>query len=82
MLFVFEKNFDEVLRKLQNDLLILDEWVFNNFLVLNPKKYHFMSLATPNKLSNFKCNDIIFKNNFFENLLGVTIDNKLDFMSS
>ena len=38
-----------------------------------------MSLGTLNKLHNFKCNDIIIKNNFSENLLGVTIDNKLDF---
>ena len=35
---VFGKTFDEVTRKLQNDFLILDEWFFNNFLVLNSDK--------------------------------------------
>ena len=33
-LFAFGKTFDQVTSKLQNDFLILDEWLFNNFLVL------------------------------------------------
>ena len=37
-LIAFGKTFDEVTRKLQNDFLILDEWFFNNFLVLNSDK--------------------------------------------
>ena len=37
-LFAFGKTFDEVTRKLQNDFLILDQWFFNNFLVLNSDK--------------------------------------------
>ena len=47
-LFAFGKTFDEVTRKLQNDFLILDEWFFNNFLVLNSDKCHFMTLGTSN----------------------------------
>ena len=39
-LFTFGKTFDEVTRKLQNDFLILDEWFFNNFLVVNSDKKH------------------------------------------
>ena len=78
-LFTFGKTFDEVTRKLQNDFLILDEWFFNNFLVLNSDKCHFMALGTPNTLPNFKCKNITIKNSASEKLLGVIIDNKLDF---
>ena len=78
-LFAFGKTFDEVTRKLQNDFLILDEWFFNNFLVLNSVRCHFMTLGTPNNLPNFKCKNITTKNSASEKLLGVIIGNKLDF---
>ena len=45
-LFAFGKTFDEVTRKLQNDFLILDEWFFNNFLVLNSDKKHLILYPT------------------------------------
>ena len=34
------KIFDEVIRKLQNDFLILDKWFFSKFFVLKPDKFH------------------------------------------
>ena len=78
-LFAFDKNIDEVTRKLQNDFLILDKWFFNNFLVLNSYKRNFTTLGTPNILPNFKCKNITIKNSVSEKLLGAIIDNKLDF---
>ena len=69
----------QVTRKLQNHFLILDEWFFNNFLVLNSVRCHFMTLGTPNNLPNFKCKNITTKNSASEKLLRVIIDNKLDF---
>ena len=38
-----------------------------------------MTLGTPNTLPNFKCKNITIKNSASEKLLGVIIDNKLDF---
>ena len=70
---------DEVTRKLQYDFLVLDEWFFNNFLVLNSDKCHFMTLGTPNALPRCKCKNITIKNTASENLLGVIRDNELDF---
>ena len=70
-LFAFGKTFAEVTRKLQNDFLILDEWFFNNFLVLNSDKCHFMTLGTSNTLPNFKCKNITKKNKDSKKLLGV-----------
>ena len=79
-LFAFGKTFDKVTRKPQNDFLIVDEWFFNNFLVLNSHKCHFMTLGTPNTLPNFKCKNIPVKNSASEKLKGVIIDNKPGFM--
>ena len=73
------KFFYQVTRKLQNDFFILDEWFFNNFLVLSSDKCHFMTLGAPNTLPDFKCKNITIKNSACEKLLGVIIDNKLDF---
>ena len=81
-LFAFGKTFDEVTKKLQNDFLILDEWFFNNFLVLNSDKCHFMALRTPNTLPNFKCDNITIKNSVSKKLLGVIIDNNRDFRAN
>ena len=38
-----------------------------------------MILGTPNTLPNFKCKNITIKNSASEKLLGVIIDNKIDF---
>ena len=78
-LFAFGKTFDKGTKKYQNDFLILDEWFFNNFLILNFDKCHFLTLGTPDFLPNFKCKNITIKNSASEKLLGVIIGNKLDF---
>ena len=39
-----------------------------------------MTLKTPNTLPNFKCKNVTIKSGALEKLLGVIIDNKLDFM--
>ena len=78
-MFAFGETFDKVTRKIQNVFLISNEWFFNNFLVLNSDKYHFMILRTANTLPNFKCRNITIKNSAYENVLGAIIDNKLDF---
>ena len=78
-MFAFGETFDKVTRKIQNVFLISNEWFFNNFLVLDSDKYHFMILRTANTLPNFKCRNITIKNSAYENFLGAIIDNKLDF---
>ena len=48
-------------------------------MLLNSKKCHFMTLGNGNNLCNFPCDDIIIKNSLSEKILGLTIDNNLDF---
>ena len=62
-----------------NSLSFVRSYLTNNFLVLNSNKCHFMTLGAPNTLPSFKCKNIRIKNSASENLLGIIIDNKLDF---
>ena len=77
--FPCEKTFDQIINNLQTDFCTLKVWFYDNFLDLNPKKCHFMTLGNGNNLCDFSCDDIIIKNNFSEKILGFTIVNNLDF---
>ena len=68
-LFAFGKTFNEVTRKLQNDFLILDEWFFNIFLVLNSNKCHFMAIGPPNTLPDVKRKGFTIKGSASKNML-------------
>ena len=67
------------MNSLRSDFSILQKWFHNNFLVLNPGKCHFMLLGAKNISPDFICNGIIIKHSTSEKLLGVIIDNKLEF---
>ena len=73
------KSYDEIVRCLQSDFSNLNNWFFNNFLVLNPGKCHFMTLGTKNIKPDFKYDDIFIKHSTSQKLLGVIIDENLDF---
>ena len=72
------KTFDQVINNLQTDFRTY-KVRFYNFLVLNPQKCHFMTLGNGNNLCKFSCDDIIIKNSLSEKILGLTINNNLDF---
>ena len=74
-----DKNYDEVVRCLQLDFSNLKKWFYDNFLVLNPGKCHFMTLGTKNISPDFIHNGIIIKHNTSQKLLGVIIDENLNF---
>ena len=48
--FSYEKTFDQVKNNLQTSFRTLKVWFCNNFLVLNLKKCHFMTLRNGGKL--------------------------------
>ena len=73
------KTFDQVINNLQTDFRTFKVWFYDNFLVLNPQKCHFVTLRNGNNLFDFPCDDIIIKNSLLEKILGLTIDNNLDF---
>ena len=50
-------------------------------MVLNSKKYHFMCIGREVENETFTLRDISYKNSYEEVILGITIDNKLNFDS-
>ena len=74
-----EKTFGQVINNLQTDFCTLKVWFYDNFLVLNRKKCHFMILGNGNNFCDFSCDDIIIKNSLSGKILGLPVDNNLDF---
>ena len=59
---------------------MLSNWFYDNYMVLNPGKCHFMLFGDKeNEQFDLLCNEITLKHSSHENNLGVTIDNKLSF---
>ena len=57
--FLVKKTLDEVMKNLQTDFRMLKVWFYDNLLVLNPTKCHFVTLGNENNLCNFSCDGII-----------------------
>ena len=79
-LYISDKSISNIMNSLSHDFNILSEWFYNNFMVLNPDKCSFMLLGVDDELqTNLACGNETLKNSKQEKVLGVTIDNKLNF---
>ena len=79
-LYAYNKNLETVICNLRQEFSILSNWFYDNYMVLNPGKYHFMLFGIKeNEQFDLICSDITLKHSSQENILGVTIDNKLSF---
>ena len=72
-------SFDQVINNPQTDFRTLKVWFYRKFLVLNPQNCHFMTPGNGENLCNFACNDITITNSLSVKILGLIIDNNLDF---
>ena len=61
------------------DFRAVNNWFYENFMILNPGKYHFMSIGKDTRDEDVFYNNLTLKNNNEEEILGVTIDRKLTF---
>ena len=79
-LYAYKKNLGTVICNLRQEFSILSNWFYDNYMVLNPGKCHFMLFGVKeNEQFDLICNDITLKHSSHEKILGVTIDNKLSF---
>ena len=79
-LYAYNKNLETVVCNLRQEFSILSNWFYDNYMVLNPGKYHFiMFCVKENEQFDLICNGITLKHSSLEKILGVTIDNKLSF---
>ena len=72
---------EEVKQALRGDFQTVTKWFYENYMVLNSGKFHFIYLGknTENETYFFKNNEM--KNSSEEKTLGMIIDNKLKFKS-
>ena len=69
------KNKDEIKNILSSDFRVVNDWFYENFMVLNPKKSHFMCFGKDiddNETLSF--NDLALKNCKEVEILGITLD--------
>ena len=68
------------MNSLSHDFTILSKWFYNNFMVLDPDKCSFMLFGVNDELqTSLVCGNETLKNSKQEKVLGVTIENKLNF---
>ena len=75
------KDINKVKGTLTKDFRIVTNWFCEIFMVSNSKRCHFMCVGrdVENETSTFK--NVCCKNSKEETILGITIDNKLNFGS-
>ena len=79
VLYAFGSNLDEVKQNLSQELLKLSEWFYENCTILNPEKCHYMCLGkdSASDLLRFRGENLVASE--LETVLGIQIDNKLNF---
>ena len=75
------KDRDIIKNLLRKDFRALAEWFFENYMVLNQTKYHYVCIDGNTENDKFDFNNLLLENGKEEVVLGVTIDNKLTFES-
>ena len=79
-LFVIGKNKEDIKSLLLLDFEIVNNWFYENFMILNPEKSHYMCLGKnldDNEVLNF--NNLIIESSKEVEILGIKIDKNLNF---
>ena len=79
--FSIGRDLNKVKDTLAEDFGRVTNWFYENFMVLNSKKCHFMCIGKDEKNETFTFKDVSYKSSKEEVILGITIDNKLSFDS-
>ena len=75
------KDLELVKSVLVKDFRAVKEWFYENFMILNPTKCHYMCIGKNTEIDIFKFENVCLENSKEEVILGITIDNKLTFDS-
>ena len=79
VLYAFGSNLEEVKQNLSQDLLKLSEWFHENCMILNSEKCHYMSLGKDSEGDLLRLCGEALEVSQIETVLGIQIDNKLNF---
>ena len=75
------KDLELVKSVLVKDFRLVKEWFYENFMILNPDKCHYMCIGKNTENDIFKFENVFLENSKKEVILGITINNKLFFDS-
>ena len=79
-LFSMGKSKDEIKNILSSDFRVVDDWFYENCMVLNPEKSHFMCLGKNiDDTETLSFNDLALKNSKEVDILGITLDRNMGF---
>ena len=78
-LFSIGRGLNKVKDTLAKDFGKVTNWFYENFMVLNSKKCHFMCIGKDVENETFTFKDVCYKSSKEEVILGITIDKKLSF---
>ena len=81
MLYSSGNDLEKVKQTLRQDFEIVTKWFYENYMVLNLGKCHFMCLGQNTVNETFVYDNTEMKNSIEEKILGVIIENKLRFKS-
>ena len=80
-LCTFGDNLKKIKDNLQNSFDTVHQWFYENYIVLNASKCHFMCLGNNTENETFLFHNILMRNSKEQKILGVTIENNLNFKS-
>ena len=75
------ENSNIVISRLKYDFAIISECFYENYMVLNPDKCHFLTLGFNKPLPDFSYKNTIIKNVTEKKVFGILIDSNLNFKS-
>ena len=79
-LFSMGKNKHQVKTFLSSDFKRINNWFYENFMVLNPEKSHFMYMGQKtDDAETLNFNDLAIKNSKEVEILGITLDRNMNF---
>ena len=80
-LYTFGDNLKKNKDNLRSSFDTVHQWFYENYMVLNAGKCHFMCLGNNTENETFLFHNILMENSKEQKILGVIIDNKLNFKS-
>ena len=80
-LYTFRDNLKKIKDNLRNSFDAVRQWFYENCMLLNAGKCHFVCLGNNTENETFSFRNIPMENSKQQKNLGVTIDNKLNFKS-
>ena len=78
-IYVCDRDHENIINRLENEILILSEWFQNNYMRLNSEKCHLMIFGEKSNNLSMKIGNTTIKESTEEKLLGVTLDKHFSF---